>query len=41
MTEADAAGARADKMRAIARSFYMDLPAALRARREDDKLKSN
>ena len=41
MREADAAAARADKMRAIARGFYMDLPAALRARREDDKLKSN
>jgi len=41
MTEADAAAVRADKMRAIARGFYMDLPAALRARREDDKLKSN
>jgi hypothetical protein len=41
MTEADAAEARSSKMRAIARGFYMDLPAALRARREDDKLKSN
>ena len=41
MSEADAAQARADKMRAIARGFYMDLPAALRARREEDKLKSN
>jgi hypothetical protein len=41
MREVDAAQARADKMHAIARGFYMDLPAALRARREDDKLKSN
>ena len=41
MREEDAAAVRADKMRAIARGFYMDLPAALRARREDDKLKSN
>jgi hypothetical protein len=41
MHEEDAAAMRADKMRAIARGFYMDLPAALRARREDDKLKSN
>ena len=41
MTEADAAQVRAEKMHAIARGFYMDLPAALRARREDDKLKSN
>jgi hypothetical protein len=41
MSEADAAQARAEKMHAIARGFYMDLPAALRARREEDKLKSN
>jgi hypothetical protein len=41
MNEADAEQVRADKMRAIARGFYMDLPAALRARREDDRIKSN
>jgi hypothetical protein len=41
MNEADAQQVRADRMRAIARGFYMDLPAALRARREEDRLKSN
>jgi hypothetical protein len=41
MNEADAEQVRADRMRAIARGFYMDLPAALRARREEDRLKSN
>jgi len=30
---------RAEKLRAIAKSFYRDLPAALRARREDDRIK--
>ena len=37
-TERDARLAREDQMRKIARGFYMDLPAALRARKEDDKL---
>lgn len=37
-SEADALAARADKVRAIARGFYVDLPAALRARKEDDRL---
>lgn len=37
-SEAEAKRARDDRMRAIARGFYMDLPAALRARREDDRL---
>jgi len=41
MNEADALEARADRMRGIARGFYMDLPAALRARREEDRIKSN
>lgn len=36
--EADAKHAREDTVRAIARGFYMDLPAALRARKGDDKL---
>lgn len=39
--EEDAATAREDKMRAIARGFYMDLPAALRAPKEDDRLRQN
>jgi hypothetical protein len=39
--ESDAKLVREAKMRAIALGFYKDLPAALRARREDDKLKSN
>jgi hypothetical protein len=38
MNEADALAAREDKVRTIARGFYMDLPAALRARKEDDRL---
>jgi hypothetical protein len=38
MTERDARLAREDRMRTIARGFYMDLPAALRARKEDDRL---
>jgi hypothetical protein len=37
-SEADAKRVRDDKVRAIARGFYMDLPAALRARKEDDRL---
>ncbi|HVV65119.1 MAG TPA: hypothetical protein VHC42_06605 [Rhizomicrobium sp.] len=37
-SEVDALAARADKVRAIARGFYVDLPAALRARKEDDRL---
>lgn len=37
----DAERVRADRMRAIARGFYMDLPAALRARKEEDRLKGN
>jgi len=41
MNEADAQQVRADRMRDIARGFYMDLPAALRARREEDRIKSN
>lgn len=36
--ERDATRAREDKVRSIARGFYMDLPAALRARRGDDQL---
>jgi len=38
MTEREARLAREERMRNIARGFYMDLPAALRARKEDDKL---
>lgn len=41
MNEADAQQVRADRMRDIARGFYMDLPAALRARREEDRIKNN
>jgi hypothetical protein len=37
-TERDAIRAREDKVRTIARGFYMDLPAALRARKGDDQL---
>lgn len=37
-SEADAKLAREDQVRAIARGFYMDLPAALRARKEEDRL---
>jgi hypothetical protein len=38
VSEADAKRAREDAIRAIARGFYVDLPAALRARKEDDRL---
>lgn len=38
--ERDARIAREDQVRKIARGFYMDLPAALRARKEDDRLGS-
>ena len=38
-TRHDAERARSDKIRAIARTFYMDLPAALTARRGDGRLK--
>jgi hypothetical protein len=34
-SEADAQRARQDRVRAIARGFYMDLPAALAARKEE------
>jgi len=34
----DAENARADKVRALARKFYMELPAALAARRDDGRL---
>jgi hypothetical protein len=37
-SESDAKRVREDKVRAIARGFYMDLPAALRARKGDDQL---
>jgi hypothetical protein len=37
-SEADALAVRSDKVLAIARGFYVDLPAALRARKEDDRL---
>lgn len=37
-SERDAVRAREKKVRTIARGFYMDLPAALRARRGEDKL---
>ena len=37
-TERDARLAREDRVRSIARGFYMDLPAALRARKGDDQL---
>jgi hypothetical protein len=37
-TERDAVRAREDQVRTIARGFYMDLPAALRARKGDDQL---
>jgi hypothetical protein len=36
--EREARRVREDKVRAIARAFYMELPAALAARRGDDKL---
>ena len=38
-TRGDAERVRADKVRKLARDFYMDLPAALAARREDGKLR--
>ena len=38
-TRTDAERVRADKVRALARTFYVELPAALAARREDGKLK--
>jgi hypothetical protein len=38
MNERDARLAREDRMRTIARGFYMDLPAALAGRKGDDKL---
>ena len=37
-TEAEARERRDEKVRIIARGFYMDLPAALRARKDDEKL---
>jgi len=37
-TERDARLAREDQVRKIARGFYMDLPAALAARKGDDRL---
>ena len=37
-SEADARRAREDTVRTIARGFYMDLPAALRARKDEDRL---
>ncbi len=39
-SERDARLAREDQVRKIARGFYMDLPAALRARKEDERLGS-
>ena len=38
-TRSDAERARAEKVRKLARDFYMELPAALAARREDGKLR--
>ncbi len=38
-TRADAERVRADKVRTLARQFYMELPAALAARRPDGKLR--
>ena len=40
-SQREAAHARDDKIRSLARKFYMELPAALAARREDDKLGRN
>ncbi len=37
-TREEAERARAEKIRLLARSFYMDLPRALAARRGDDRL---
>ena len=38
-TRAEAERVRADKVRKIARAFYMELPAALAARRDDGRLR--
>ena len=40
-TEAEARQVREDRLRAIALGFYRELPAALAARREEDRIKSN
>jgi hypothetical protein len=37
-TRTEAERVRAEKVRALARSFYLDLPAALAARRDDGRL---
>ena len=37
-TRAEAERARAEKIRALARTFYLDLPSALAARRGDERL---
>jgi hypothetical protein len=37
-TRRDAERAREEKVRALARAFYMDLPTALTARRNDERL---
>ena len=37
-TRAEAERARAEKVRLLARTFYMELPSALAARREDGRL---
>lgn len=37
-TRAEAERARAEKVRLLARTFYLELPAALAARREDGRL---
>ena len=39
VTRGEAERVRADKVRAMARGFYVELPAALAARRDDGKLK--
>jgi len=39
--EEDAKAVREERMRAIALGFYRELPAALAARREEDRIKSN
>jgi hypothetical protein len=38
-TRADAERVRADKVRSLARTFYMDLPAALAARKGDGRIR--
>lgn len=38
-SRAEAEKARAEKIRALARTFYMELPAALAARRDDGRLR--